>query len=326
MLKRRKVSSLNSLKGNYPYLLLILANMIWGGNFVIGRVAADYFPPLTFSLLRWLLAFLVLSLFMRNRLKTEWKNLWNYKWILLLLSVTGIAGYNTIIYFSLHYTTSINAAVVNSTTPLFIAIFSVFVLKEKLNPYQGAGIIVSIIGVTFILSKGTLQSLQSFSFNKGDLFVLVAVIFWAIYSVVIKKYAAVLPTLPTLYITSFVGVLLLLPLSLLELNQSNQSVLFNSFSVFIILYVGILASIIAFLSWNTGVSKIGASKSGVFLNMLPVFATIFATVFTDENLFWYQIVGGLIVVSGVILSSKKSNRNYKEGKSSPSNYNSLNLH
>lgn len=122
---------MNSFKGNYPYLLLILANMIWGGNFVIGRVAADYFPPLTFSLLRWLLAFLVLSLFMRNRLKSDWRILRNHKWILLLLSVTGIAGYNTIIYFSLHYTTSINAAVVNSTTPLFITFFLYSFLKKN---------------------------------------------------------------------------------------------------------------------------------------------------------------------------------------------------
>lgn len=152
---------------------------------------------------------------------------------------------------------------------------------------------------------------------------MVAVIFWAIYSVIIKKYSTVLPTLTTLYITSFVGVLFLLPLSLLELNHSNQSVLIQPFSVFIILYVGILASIIAFLSWNIGVSKIGASKSGVFLNLLPVFATIFATVFTDENLYWYQIVGGFIVVSGVILSSKKSKGNSKHEKAKHSNYHSL---
>ena len=290
-------------KTRYAYFLLILANMIWGGNFVIGRIGADYFPPFTFSLLRWLVALLILTPFMVKRLKADWNILWRYKWILLLLTVTGIAGYNTIIYFSLHFTTSINAAVVNSITPLFIAIFSIFVLKERLAFVQVIGISLSITGIIFILSKGSLGALQAFSFNIGDLFVLIAVVCWSLYSVVVKKYATVLPAQTTLYITSFMGAVMLLPFSMFELNRPDVHVVFTPMSIFILFYVGILASIIAFLSWNTGVPRVGAAKSGIFLNLLPVFATIFATVFTNESLLWYQIIGGIIVIFGVLLSS-----------------------
>lgn len=290
-------------KTRYAYFLLILANMIWGGNFVIGRIGADYFPPFTFSLLRWLVAFLILTPFMVKRLKADWNILWRYKWILLLLTVTGIAGYNTIIYFSLHFTTSINAAVVNSITPLFIAIFSIFVLKERLTFVQVIGISLSITGIIFILSKGSLEILQAFSFNLGDLFVLVAVVCWSLYSVVVKKYSKILPAHTTLYVTSFMGVVMLLPFSMWELNQPGVHILFAPTSIFILFYVGVLASIIAFLSWNTGVPIVGAAKSGIFLNLLPVFATIFATVFTNESLSWYQMIGGIIVIFGVLLSS-----------------------
>ena len=294
------------LKNRYPVLLLIIANMIWGGNFVIGRIAADYFPPVTFSLLRWLTGFLILSIFMIKRIKDHLNILWKYKWVLLSMSITGIAGYNTILYFSLQYTTSINASMVNSAAPLVIAIFSVFLLKEKLTIYQMAGIFLSFVGVAFIITKGSMELLLDFSFNKGDLFIIVAVVFWGIYSILNKKYSHVLPALPALYITSLIGVLILIPISIAEMIQPNESVLITPKSIFIILYVGILASIIAFLAWNIGVSILGPSRSGVYINLLPVFAVIFATVFTDEHLYWYQIAGGMIVILGVMISSKKS--------------------
>ncbi|WP_274854232.1 DMT family transporter [Bacillus methanolicus] len=290
----------------YAYILLVLANMIWGGNFVIGRIAGDYLPPITFSLLRWLIAFLFLTPFLIKKLKADLKILWSHKWVLLFLTVTGISGYNTIIYFALHYTTSINASVVNSTTPMFIAVFSVFILKERLSLIQAAGIGLSILGIVFILSKGSIESLETLSFNMGDLFVLVAVICWSLYSIIIKKYSTILPAFTTLYVTSFLGVIILFPLSMFELNQPGVSVLFTPNSILILFYVGILASIVAFLSWNSGVSIVGAAKSGIFLNLLPVFAALFATTFTKESLLWYQIIGGCIVIIGVLLSSKTS--------------------
>ncbi|SFA85257.1 MULTISPECIES: DMT family transporter [unclassified Bacillus (in: firmicutes)] len=293
-------------KNQSAYFLLVLANVIWGGNFVIGRVGTEYFPPITFSILRWSVAFLFLTPFMVKPMLKDFKVLWRHKWIVLLLSVTGVAGYNTIIYFSLNFTTSINASIVNSTTPLFIAIFSFFMLKERLSLLQGTGLLLSVIGIVFILSKGSFETLQGFKFNPGDLFVLVAVVNWSIYSIVIKKNSKNLPAFSTLYATSFVGILILFPLSLLEIMQTDAAVIFNPESLLILGYVGFFASIVAFISWNTGVSKIGAAKSGIFINLLPVFATLFATIFTKEDLLWYQIAGGVIVLLGVVLSSQKN--------------------
>ncbi|OES45793.1 DMT family transporter [Domibacillus iocasae] len=293
-------------KNRTAYFLLVLANVIWGGNFVIGRLGAEYFPPITFSLLRWSVAFLLLTPFMVRPVLRDSKVLWSHKWIVLLLSVTGVAGYNTIIYFSLHFTTSINASIVNSAIPLFIAVFSFLILKERLSVLQATGILLSVIGIIFIISKGSFETLQAFKLNPGDLFVLVAVVSWSIYSIVIKKYSKILPAFTTLYVTSFVGILILFPLSLLEIMQTDAAVTFNLESLLILGYVGCFASIVAFISWNTGVAKIGAAKSGIFINLLPVFATLFAIVFTEEDLLWYQIAGGFIVILGVMLSSRKN--------------------
>jgi drug/metabolite transporter (DMT)-like permease len=297
---------LDGTNKKYGFLMLILANMIWGGNFVIGRIGVDYFPPLLFSLMRWIIAFLLLTPFMVKKLKRDWNIIWEHKRILLLLAVTGVAGYNTIIYFALQYTTSINASVVNSTTPLFIAILAIFILREKLLAHQAAGILLSVFGILYIISKGSIEMFLS-------------VIMWASYSVIGKKYSNVLPVLTSFYASTYIGILLLVPLSLIEYLVMEKTPVFTLTSAGILLYVGFLASIMAFLSWNFGVSLIGAAKAGVFLNLLPIFAIIFALCFTEEKLYFYQIIGGGIVTLGVVISSKKTLRfknHVQENKSS----------
>lgn len=292
------------MKEKYPYLLLVLANVIWGGNFVVGSIAKDYFPPFTFSLMRWVIAFLLLTPFMYKSLIRDRQILWQNKWVLLLFSITGISGYNTLLYLSLHWTTSINAAVINPITPIFIAILSVIILSERVAGAQILGIIFSIIGVLFIMAKGSIENLASFSFNKGDLLVLLAVFVWALYSIYLKKYAHILPIYSTFYITTFIGLILLVPFSLFELGFSTQPFIWNISSISILFYVGFFAAIIALLSWNIGVAKVGAARAGNYLNLLPVFAAILAPLLTDETIEWYQIVGGIIVIAGVAISSK----------------------
>ncbi|MFE4523647.1 DMT family transporter [Cytobacillus firmus] len=300
---------LNERNKTNGFLLLIVANMIWGGNFVIGRIGVDFFPPVLFSLMRWLIAFLLLTPFMTKQLKNDWNIIRKHMKILLLLAVTGIAGYNTIIYFALQYTTSINASVVNSTTPLFIAILAVFLLREKLLAHHAAGIILSVFGILFVISKGSVEVFLSWEINAGDFYVLAAVFMWALYSVIVKKYADVLPLVSSFYVSVFLGIFLLAPLSLIEYFWLEAAKpVFTLPSIGILLYVGFLASIMAFLSWNFGVHIIGAAKAGVFLNLLPVFAIIFALCFTQEKLYLYQIIGGGIVILGVVLSSRKSLR------------------
>ena len=223
----------------------------------------------------------------------------------LILALTGVATFNTLVYIGLHYTTSINASLMNSSTPIIIYILSFIFLKERLTKFQLFGTLLSLAGVLFIISGGSLESLLAFSFNKGDLIVVVAVICWSVYSLFIKTYAGKLPGYATFLVTIALGALMLLPFTVYELLTTSQTIIWAPSTFGAILYVGIIASIVAFLSWNTGVVALGANKAGIYLNFIPLFATIFAVIFLDEKLLVAQIVGGIAVIAGVFITTLK---------------------
>ncbi len=285
-----------------PYVLLVIANLIWGGNFVIGRAIASSLPPVTLSFLRWCTAFLIFLPFAVPFLLKEWPMLKKQWQVVLILSITGITGFNTLLYIALHYTTSINASIVNTSTPILLFLLSFIFLKEKLNTKQVAGALLSLVGLLFIISKGSITILLQLSFNKGDLIVIGAVICWSIYSLLIRRYAGILPTYSTFVVTAFLGILILLPFSIVEMQ--TKEIVWSLATIATILYTGIFASIVAFMSWNTAVERVGPSKAGVFLNLIPVFAAIFAVLFIDESLAWYQGAGGVLVILGVFISTR----------------------
>lgn len=287
-----------------PYVLLITATILWGGNFVIGRAVASEIPPFTLSFLRWCTAFAVFLPIIWPFIKKEWKQIKKHLVAVFLMAFTGVAGFNTLVYIALHYTTSINASLVNTSTPILIYILSFFVFRERLNKFQWLGTALSVIGVLFILSGGTFTNLTAFTFNKGDLIVIVAVLCWSVYSILLKKYAHALPGMSTFLFSIFLGMVMLFPLFIMELSHPTTNIVWSVKGIFAILYIGIFASIFAFLAWNTGVVQLGANRAGIFLNLIPVFAALFAMVFIGERLATFQVVGGLLVGIGVYLSNK----------------------
>ena len=288
-----------------PFVLLIIATLLWGGNFVIGRAVTGEIPPFTLAFLRWCLAFFVFLPICYMQLKRDWQQIKAHWPIVLVLALTGVAAFNTLVYIGVYSTTSINASLMNSTTPIFIYILSFIFLKERLTKYQMIGTAISLIGVIFILSGGSLESIQHFHFNKGDLIVLLAVFCWSIYSLLVKQYSDRLPGYSTFLVTIAIGAIMLLPFTIYEWFTLSGPIVWSGKTIGAILYVGILASIVAFLSWNKGVVQLGANRASIYLNFIPVFATIFATLFIGESLQLAQIIGGLAVICGVILTNRK---------------------
>ena len=288
-----------------PQLLLILATILWGGNFVIGRAVTGDIPPITLAFLRWCTAFIVFLPIAYSRTKKEWSMLKAHWPIVLVLAFTGVASFNTLLYIGVHYTTSINASLMNSSTPIIIYILSFIFLKERLTKSQLIGTGVSLLGVLFIISGGSVDSLLAFTFNKGDLTVLVAVFCWSVYSLLIKQYAGRLPGYSTFLVTIALGALMLAPFTAYELATTDMAINWSFSTVCAILYVGIIASIVAFLSWNTGVVALGANKASIYINFIPVFAAVFAILFLDEQLQFTQFIGGLAVICGVLITNKK---------------------
>lgn len=292
------------MKGIPPQVLLVFATILWGGNFVIGRAVANDVPPLTLSFLRWCTAFVVFFPFAWPYIKKEWSQIKQHWIIVVCMALTGVAGFNTLVYIALHYTTSISASLVNTSTPIIIYMLSFLFFRERLNKNQWIGTVLSIGGVLFILSEGSLTKLAAFLFNIGDMIVVIAVICWSVYSILLKKYAAMLPSISTFLTTIAIGTMMLLPFFLYETFYLTSEINWSVQSIFSILYIGIFASIVAFLAWNTGVVQLGANRAGIFLNLIPVFAATFAIIFIGEKLAFYQIIGGILVIAGVYLSNK----------------------
>lgn len=288
-----------------PQLLLVLATILWGGNFVIGRAVAGDIPPLTLAFLRWCAAFVVFFPLVYRRTRQEWPMIQANWPAVIAMAVTGVASFNTLVYIGLHYTTSINASLMNSSTPIIIYILSFIFLKERLSKFQLTGTTLSLIGVLFIISGGSIGSLLAFSFNKGDLIVLAAVFCWSIYSLLVKQYAGRLPGYSTFLVTIGLGIVMLLPFTVYELMTTSASINWSFGTVGAIFYVGIAASIVAFLSWNSGVVAIGPNRASIYLNFIPLFAAVFAILFLEEQVIVAQLIGGLAVIGGVVLSNKK---------------------
>lgn len=288
-----------------PQFLLVLATLLWGGNFVIGRAVTGDIPPITLAFLRWCVAFIVFLPIVYSRVRREWPMIKENWPAVIVMAITGVACFNTLVYIGVYYTTSINASLMNSSTPIIIYILSFIFLKERLSKFQLIGTALSLSGVMFILSKGSLETLLSFSFNKGDLIVLIAVFCWGVYSLLVKQYAGRLPGYSTFLVTIALGVLMLLPFTIYELMTTSVEIVWSPSTISAIFYVGIAASIVAFLSWNNGVVALGANKASIYLNFIPLFATIFAVLFLNEDLLIAQVIGGLAVICGVIIANKK---------------------
>ncbi|WP_010300704.1 DMT family transporter [Kurthia senegalensis] len=290
------------------YYLLLLATLLWGGNFVIGKAVATSLPPFTFAFLRWIIALCIFLPIVWKSLKHDLPVILSHWKIVIILAFTGVAAYNTLVYYGVHYTTSINASLMNMLTPIFIYIFSFLFLKETLNRYQVIGTLISFVGVLVILSNGHLTSIFHLSFNKGDFIVMIAVILWSIYSLLIKQFSTKLPGKTTFFVSICLGTFILFPFFLYEQFVTTNTIVWSGLSLFAIFYTGIFASIIAFLAWNTGIIKYGANRAGIYLNFIPVFASIFALLFLKESLVWTQLVGGLFVILGVFVTGQKKEK------------------
>lgn len=285
-----------------PYILLIVATLFWGGNFVMGKGFSQTIPPFTLAFFRWLIAFLFLLPFGYKQLVSA-KQLWKQDfWIILAMAFTGIASFNTLVYIAVHYTSSINAALINAPTPAMIMFLSFLFLKEKLSISHYFGIIISIFGVLWIISHGSIETIQSFNFNKGEMIMLIAIFMWAVYSVLVKKFGSRYPMYGLFLIKMIIGMIILAPFSLYEF-MTNVPMVWNTRSFIGLIYLGIAASVLAFLAWNKAVAELGPGKASPFLNLIPVFATFFAVIFLGEKLDKSQMIGGLVVILGVCITT-----------------------
>lgn len=287
-----------------PYLLLTLTVLSWSGNMVVGRGIREDIPPLTLAFGRWVIAFVLVLPLAWPHLKTQWPLLRRGWRPLLVLGLLGVGGYNTFAYLALQQTTATNASLLNSFIPIVTIAISWAFLGKRLRPAEGIGVAVSLAGALTIVSRGDLAVLAHFNLNIGDVWMLVAVLDWAIYTVALAWRPAGVHPMPMLGATIVVGLLALAPAAAWEWSQGIRMNV-HAGSLAALAYVGIFPSFVGYIFYNRAVAEVGASKASLFIHLMPVFGILLSFLFLGEVPVWYHYLGIALIFSGIWLTTKK---------------------
>jgi drug/metabolite transporter (DMT)-like permease len=289
---------------NQPYLLLSLTSLFWAGNIVLARYVAGHVPPMTLSCVRWVGVFFVLLPFAWPHLKADWPVLRRRLPLLVVLSATGFALNNALSYWALQYTQALNALMIQSSGPLFVALWSLLLFGVRLTFAQFAGIALSLAGVFTILLHGDLAALANIEFNRGDLMFASAVLAFGLYSALMPR-RPVTHQLSLIMFTTGCGSLLLLPFSIWEIS-SGTTLQFDALTSATLVYVVIFPSTLAYLFFNRGIALIGPNRAAPFLHLVPVFGSVMAIALLGERPRLFHLVGYLLVLSGVVIASRQA--------------------
>ncbi len=289
----------------FAYFILILTTIFWSGNFIVGKAASIFqIPPFSLNFYRWFFAGLILLPFTYKEIIRKKKYIFNNLGFFIILGVTSITIFNSIVYYSLYYTQVISGILMISTIPVWIIFISSILKIEKTNLFQIIGVILSLTGVIFIVTKADLNLIKNLDFNKGDLSMVVAMFAWAIYSALLKSRKYEISQFSLLEVVIICGLTFLIPIYFIEMNFGNTIVLNKPFFL-ILIYVVIFPGLAAFFFWIKGISIIGANRAGIFLHLMPIMGAVMAMVIFNEKFMFYHILGAIFIVAGITLSNKK---------------------
>ena len=284
-----------------PYLLLVLTTFFWATNSVLVRGVADVTDPFMTAFLRWGFAFLIVMPFWLPVAKRQWSIIRSNVPILLWLSITGVGAFNTLIYLAVETTTATNVTLLHAFIPVLILLLSRIFFKERVSTLQWLGIISSVIGVVALITQGEPARLMTLHLNPGDLWVLVAVADWAIYSVTLRYMPKGLEPFTFFGLSVLIGTLSIAPFMLVEQGGLHIPQLTTSIWGLMV-YIAIFPSILSFSFWNRGVAQLGAATSGLFIYLMPVFGAILSVIVLNESIHGYHLVGISMIILGIWLA------------------------
>jgi drug/metabolite transporter (DMT)-like permease len=288
------------------YLMLIFCAFFWSGNFIVGKFATLYdVPPLTLNFFRWLIVWFILIPFTFRDILKNFKVIKKNFYSILLMSITSISLFNSVVYYSLNFTQVLNGALMISIIPVLIVFISYIFKTEKINLSQILGLILSITGVVIIITQLDFTKLINLNLNKGDLWLLVAMLSWAIYSTMLITHKTGLKYLSFMTVIVSIGLIFLFPQFLFEVSN-HQVIKFNTPVILITSYVVFFAGIGSYILWNKAVIIVGPNKAGIFLHLMPVFSSFMAIFLLNEKLMNFHLIGAIIIIIGIYLSTKKS--------------------
>jgi drug/metabolite transporter (DMT)-like permease len=289
------------------YVYLALAALFWSGNFVVARGVHGKVPPLGLAFWRWAVALVILLFVARRSLAAQWRTLARAWPIVVPLGILGVGNFNMLVYVGLQDTTATNGLLLQSACPAFIVAISSMIGAGHPSVRQVVGIGASLLGVATILASGEPGHLSALTFAPGDLWVLAAVLSWAIYTILLARRPQGVDPLALLAVLVGIGVLWVAPWYALELVRGRRMAL-DATTVATVGYVAAFASVAAYALWNAGVARVGASRAGVFLHLMPAFGSVLAIVVLGEQFRWFHGAGIALILLGVWLAGAAAPR------------------
>ena len=285
---------------------LFFATLFWAGNFIVGKAASiNEVPPISLNFYRWTIAFFILLPFTYKELILKKNYILNNLGIFSILGITAVSIFNAALFYSLQFTQVITGVLMISTVPVMIIFISAILKIERTNMFQLLGVVLSLTGVLFIITKFDLSILINLDFNKGDISALFAMFSWSLYSALLKKKKYELSQISLLQVVIAFGVIYLFPFYLLDTSLGN-TVSLNVPFFLILFYVTLFPGITSFFFWIKGVALIGANRAGIYLHLMPILATILAMLIYKEQIMVYHYIGAIFIISGILLSNKKN--------------------
>ena len=285
------------------HFLLTLTSLFWAFNTIAGRAAVGEVSPLLVVSIRWFFVSILLTFLCRKELFETWKVLkYRLKW-LVIMGLFGFTSFNSFYYIAAHDTIAINLGLVQGTMPAFIIIISRMWLKEKINIPQLLGVIITFVAVLLVVSSGNLYALMKLQLNKGDIVMIFACTLYAVYAVGLRKKPNI-GALVLLTFFSYVAFIGSLPGLFYETFTSNL-VLPGMKGIIILSIIIIFPSFLAQIFFMKGVEKIGPARSGLYTNLVPVFASILAVLLLGELFKLYHLISLILIFLGIYMFEKK---------------------
>ncbi len=290
------------------YLLMLLVPLFWGGSFATAEHVITEIPPLVAATIRFALAGAILVAIVL--IKDEWNmSVLSRNWKgLLFVSLTGIFGYNAFFFMGLHYTSTMNGSLIIATMPVFVTIGAVLFFKEPWSIKIAISLILSLIGVIVVITKGSLHILLAMSFNQGDLLFIAALACGVLYSLTGKLVMKDVSPLFTTMSMTVLGAFFLAGMTVFDGGWEKVQEL--SMQGWIeMLYMVVCGTLVGYIIFNKGVEEIGASKASMYLNLTPIVATVLAVVLYKATITWQQLLGMIIVLAGVYIATVQTDKN-----------------
>lgn len=301
MIERRLAPPIRWLIDN-PYLLLTLAIFFWSTSIIIARSLADRVPPMMLLSLRWTGASLILLPLAWGHLKRDWPVVRSDLPLLAMLAITGVVLNNFLLYAGLHFTTALNAALVQSISPLFVALWTLLLFGIPLSLTQTVGVAISMGGVIVIILRGDLSAFGQLTLNIGDVLVLLSLFVFALYSALVGRRKRV-HSLSFIASVTALSVPMLVPSAMIE-SYAGFSSTFDASTIAAIAYIASLPSAGALLCFNRGVELIGPNRAAPFIHLMPVFGSILAITVLGEQPMLFHLAGFALVLAGVFVASR----------------------